>query len=152
MVLEGFSDNSIVLRNFQPISMNGIDYDLTEYLLNVRVANLLKEKIQIDMILDRDRIREMKNLKVLIDGESLAVDSELVKDLSSLIYDSIMDMAFIYLPGACTTGTRAFLPLAGGATVDILHDNPHTCDSCPPGVEVTPLDQKDTKKGSHSSI
>jgi len=81
MVLESFSDNSIVLRNFQPISMDGIDYDLTEYLLNVRVANLLKEKTQIDMILDRDRIREMKNLKVLMDGESLAVDSELVKDL-----------------------------------------------------------------------
>ena len=80
------SDNSIVLRNFQPISMDGIDYDLTEYLLNVRVANLLKEKTQIDMILDRDRIREMKNLKVLIDGESLAVDSELVKDLRTVSF------------------------------------------------------------------
>ncbi|MCW4050836.1 MAG: hypothetical protein NWE89_13980 [Candidatus Bathyarchaeota archaeon] len=33
------------------------------------------------MILDRDRIREMKYLMVSLDGDSLVVNSEMVKDL-----------------------------------------------------------------------
>jgi len=75
------SDSSVIFRNDQPISMDGFDYDLTEHRLNVRVENPLEGKTRVEMILDRDRIREIKYLMVSLDGDSLVVDSEMVKDL-----------------------------------------------------------------------
>ncbi|UCD44021.1 MAG: hypothetical protein JSV27_07675 [Candidatus Bathyarchaeota archaeon] len=75
------SDSSVIFQNDQPISMDGFDYDLKGHKLNVRFENPLDERIQVDMILDRNRIREMRDLKVSLDGDPLVVDSEMVKDL-----------------------------------------------------------------------
>lgn len=75
------SDSSVIFRSDKPISMDGFDYDWTEHRMNVRVENPLEGKTRVDMILDRDRIREMKYLMVSLDGDSLVVDSQRVKDL-----------------------------------------------------------------------
>jgi hypothetical protein len=75
------SDSSVIFRNDRPILMDGFDYDLTGHRLNVRVENPLDERTRVEMILDRDRIREMRDLEVSLDGDPLLVDSERVKDL-----------------------------------------------------------------------
>jgi hypothetical protein len=79
------SDNSVVFK-FLFTSMGEVEYDLSAHQLNVRVVNPLEEDARIDMILDRDRVRETRNLRVSIDGDSLAVDSEVMKDLRAVSF------------------------------------------------------------------
>ena len=41
----------------------------------------MEEDARIEMILDRDRIRDERNLRVSVDGDLLDIDSEVMKDL-----------------------------------------------------------------------
>ena len=74
------SDNSVVF-NVLRISMDEVEYDLRDHMLHLRVVNPLEEDARIEMILDRDRIRDERNLRVSVDGDLLDIDSEVMKDL-----------------------------------------------------------------------
>lgn len=80
-------ENSIIFHSVQTISMSEFNYVTGEGLLNVRIHPRPDEEKRIDMILNRDRIRNRRNLEIAVDSEPLSFDIRDEKDLKKVSFN-----------------------------------------------------------------
>jgi len=80
------SDNSIIFHTLQPTSMSELDYDIEKGTLTTNIMSHSKGEAQLEMILNRDRIRDQKTLKIVLDGEAQSHKMSEKKDLKMISF------------------------------------------------------------------
>jgi hypothetical protein len=73
------SENAIILHTTEPFTIEEIEYRLTESVLNLKLPSQSENETQLDILMNRDRIRNRKHLEVLLDGEAqtFSIDDEM---------------------------------------------------------------------------
>lgn len=66
------SENSIIFHTLQLTSITEFDYNIEKGMLTLNIISQSKGEAKLDVILNRDRIRDQKVLKIVLDGEAQA--------------------------------------------------------------------------------
>jgi len=78
------TENSVIFNALQTISMSALRYDVERGTITGSIACSSTDEAPMDMVLNRDRIRDRKTLKIALDGETRSYDTSEEKDLETI--------------------------------------------------------------------
>jgi len=77
-------DDAVLIHSPHPISATLLGYDVEEGALELGLDPVLVDGAELTLVLNRDRVRQRKDLNILLDGESVGYEALDEKDLSYL--------------------------------------------------------------------
>jgi len=80
------SENAIIFQTAQSISITALNYDVMEGTVVGNIANKLGNKSQVDMIVNRDRVRHKRDLSISLNGHPQSYEIRERKSIKTISF------------------------------------------------------------------